>query len=313
MQSHHLGQRFTTTGLPLNGGKAYFYITGTTTLQTVFADDALTTPLANPVVADSAGFFPELVYLTPTVEYRCIIKTSANVTISDADPINTPSASGGIDGGDIDVDSIPATAFAPGAVEAALGYTPADETDLTVVQTITTALTGQVAPFITTAAPTGWVKANGSTIGSATSGATNRANADTANLFALVWALDATNFPITDSAGGASSRGASAAADFAANKRLPLPDLRAEFIRGLDDSRGIDTAVARVIGSAQAGQMSAHLHIITAGAGGGGPATNVSVDTGSSSTPRNTSTTGGTENSSENRPRNIALLYCIKL
>ena len=126
MQSHHLGQRFTTTGLPLNGGKAYFYITGTTTLQTVFADDALTTPLANPVVADSAGFFPELVYLTPTVEYRCIIKTSANATISDADPINTPSASGGIDGGGIDVDSIPGTAFAPGAVEAALGYTPAD-------------------------------------------------------------------------------------------------------------------------------------------------------------------------------------------
>jgi hypothetical protein len=313
MQSHHLGQRFTTTGLPLNGGKAYFYVTGTTTLQTVFADDALTVALANPVVADSAGFFPELVYLTPTVEYRCVIKTSANATISDADPINTPSASGGIDGGDIDVDSIPATAFAPGAVEAALGYTPADETDLTVVQAITTALTGQVAPFITTAAPTGWVKANGSTIGSAASGATNRANADTANLFALLWALDATNFPITDSAGGASSRGASAAADFAANKRLPLPDLRAEFIRGLDDSRGIDTAVTRVIGSAQAGQLAAHLHIITAGAGGGGPATNVSVDTGGTGTPRNTSTTGGTDNSSENRPRNIALLYCIKL
>lgn len=126
MQSYQLGQRFTTAGLPLNGGKAYFYITGTTTLQTVFSDDGLTTPLANPVVADSAGFFPELVYLTPTVEYRMVLKTSAGVTISDTDPINTPSSSGGIDGADITTETIPGTAFVPGAVEDALGYTPAN-------------------------------------------------------------------------------------------------------------------------------------------------------------------------------------------
>lgn len=126
MQSYQLGQRFTTTGVPLNGGKAYFYITGTTTLQTVFSDDGLTTPLANPVVADSAGFFPELVYLTPTVEYRCKVTTSAGATIFDADPINTPSSSGGIDGASINAETIPATALVPGAVVAELGYTPAN-------------------------------------------------------------------------------------------------------------------------------------------------------------------------------------------
>ena len=126
MQSYQLGQRFTTTGVPLNGGKAYFYITGTTTLQTVYSDDGLTTPLANPVVADSAGFFPELVYLTPTVDYRLVLKTSAGATIFDADPINTPSSSGGIDGASINTETIPATALVPGAVVAELGYTPAN-------------------------------------------------------------------------------------------------------------------------------------------------------------------------------------------
>lgn len=62
------------------------------------------------------------------------------------------------------------------------------------------------------------------TIGSATSGATARANADTSALFTLLWgALANTDLPIQDSTGAPSTRGASAAADFAANKRLPLP------------------------------------------------------------------------------------------
>ncbi|MFZ5667972.1 MAG: hypothetical protein ACOY4K_00610 [Pseudomonadota bacterium] len=309
MQSYQLGQRFTTAGAVLNGGKAYFYLSGTTTLQDVYEDDGLTTPLANPVVADSAGFFPELVYLDPTKEYRLILKTSAGVTIDDADPINTVQTSGGIDGADINADSIPGTAMAPGAVEDALGYTPTDEADFTPVQTITTALTGMIAAFLAASAPTGWVKANGGTIGSASSGATTRANADCSALFAMIWALDATEFPITDSGGGASTRGASAAADFSANKRLPLPDMRAEFLRGYDDSRGEDSG--RVLGSDQAGQMPAHTHTYfstRSDIGSGGQT--VTGGTGSGST---TGSTGGTENSSENRPRNVAALYCIKL
>lgn len=316
MQSYQLGQRFTTTGVPLNGGKAYFYLTTTTTPENVFDDPALGggNAYSNPVVADSSGFFPELVYLDPSKTYRCVIKTSAGVTISDADPINTAQSGGGIDGADINADSIPGTAFAPGAVNDALGYTPADEVDLNVVQAVTTALTGMVAPFITTSAPTGWVKANGETIGDGSSGGTSRANADTANLFALIWALDATNFPITDSVGGASTRGANAAADFALHKRLPLPDLRAEFIRGLDDSRGVD--VSRVLGSAQAGQMPAHTH------SAGFVNTSARLDASNNGlVPTQTGSlagftsgsTGGAENSSENRPRNIARLACIKL
>lgn len=98
MQAYQLGYRVNAAGQPLNGGKAYFYLTTTTTLEDVFEDPSLDpgAALSNPVIADSAGFFPELVYLDPTKTYRCVIKTSANVTVSDADPINTAAGGTGI-------------------------------------------------------------------------------------------------------------------------------------------------------------------------------------------------------------------------
>lgn len=76
-------------------------------------------------------------------------------------------------------------------------------------------------PFMGSTPPAGWVLADGRTIGSAASGATNRANADTQALFILLWtSLSNAVAPVS---GG---RGASAAADFAANKTLTLPDCR---------------------------------------------------------------------------------------
>lgn len=90
--------------------------------------------------------------------------------------------------------------------------------------------TGVMMPYVATSAPTGWVRANGRTIGSASSGATERANADTETLYALLWSsYSDTVCAVT---GG---RGASAAADFAANKPMALPDLRGRAFFGLDD------------------------------------------------------------------------------
>jgi hypothetical protein len=170
---------------------------------------------------------------------------------------------------------------------------------------------GMVQYFTRSAAPSGWVKANGQTIGSAASGATGRANADTAALYAVLWAdFSNTLLPIQDSAGAASTRGASAAADFAANKRLPLPDLRAEFLRGLDDGRSVDTG--RVLGSAQTEMIGPHTHgmtqampAITNGAG--------AINRASSNTADKLSGTTDTNSGTENRPRNVAYLACIKL
>lgn len=88
-------------------------------------------------------------------------------------------------------------------------------------------------------APAGWVLAINGTIGSATSGATIRANADTANLFAHLWTLANTEAPVS---GG---RGASAAADFAANKT----------IGGLD-FRGVARATFDSLGGAAASRLT---------------------------------------------------------
>jgi hypothetical protein len=77
---------------------------------------------------------------------------------------------------------------------------------------------------------TGWVRDNGRTIGSASSGATERANADTSALFAYLWNnFSNTICPVS------TGRGANAAADFAANKTITLPDKRGYVPGGLDD------------------------------------------------------------------------------
>jgi len=47
-------------GFPIPNAQAFFYFDGTTTLQTVYADEDLLTPLANPVKANSSGRFPTI-------------------------------------------------------------------------------------------------------------------------------------------------------------------------------------------------------------------------------------------------------------
>lgn len=71
----------------LPGSKAYFYVTGTTALQNTYSDSALTTPNANPVVADASGVF-STIYLDPSLVYKLTLKTSADVLIYTVDPVN---------------------------------------------------------------------------------------------------------------------------------------------------------------------------------------------------------------------------------
>jgi hypothetical protein len=86
---------------------------------------------------------------------------------------------------------------------------------------------------------TGWVIANATTIGNAASNATQRANADTANLFASTWSNFANNVcPVFTSAGAPTTRGANAAADFAAGKQIQVYDMRGRGIIGVDTMGG---------------------------------------------------------------------------
>jgi hypothetical protein len=194
------------------------------------------------------------------------------------------------------------------------------------------AVTGEVKAFRRTTAPTGWVKENGGTIGNASSGATTRANADTLNLFRLLWEeFSNTVLPIQTSAGVASIRGASAAADFAANKRMPLFDSRTRFLRGADDGLGFDATLT--VGLSQADSIKNHKHPFTTDPGGahtptiprggtgGGTAAQHGPPDGQqlSANPVLAHTHTGTTNdntdgsSLETRGRSSVVLYCIKL
>lgn len=87
-----------------------------------------------------------------------------------------------------------------------------------------------------TSLPSGYVYGSGLTIGNASSNATERANADTFALFTLLWSN--TTLQMYNSSGGTIAHGASAAADFAANNALSLPDCRGRARAGRDDMGG---------------------------------------------------------------------------
>lgn len=190
--------------------------------------------------------------------------------------------------------------------------------------------TGAVVGFRATSAPSGWVKENGGTIGSASSGATTRANADTQPLFEYLWnQFNNTALPVYDSSGTPTARGASAAADFAANRRLQLFNSRSRFHRGADDGLGYDTSL--IVGAFQDDAIKSHtvaisdpghghlwsnfakvtqLSLGTAGSyAATSPNPNGEISTASSTTGITASYTGDVET----RPRSSVVLYCIKL
>ena len=86
-----------------------------------------------------------------------------------------------------------------------------------------------------------------------------------------------------------------------------LPDLRSEFIRGIDRGRGID--FGRIFGSYQTDDFQSHNHQTASKVINGGSGSNVDVSSSASSGGWGlTTNTGG----NETRPRNVALLPCIK-
>lgn len=170
--------------------------------------------------------------------------------------------------------------------------------------------TGKLAMFAHTAAPAGWLILRGNTIGDASSGANERAHADTQALFVHLW----TTFPdrpLFESNGTPASRGASALADFNAHKRLTLWNSQDEFWRS--------AGPGRTVGTWQADEVKEHAHKIYGQDNGAGPSGATSNEVANIEnpgagfdtypTPRNTSSVGG----AETRPRNLAWLPCIKL
>ena len=189
-------------------------------------------------------------------------------------------------------------------------------------QQVGDSLTGMVASFAMSAAPSGWLKCNGAVVSRTT--------------FASLFARIGTVFGAGD---GTSTFG--------------VPDLRGLFLRGLDDGRGIDAA--RVLGAYQEMMHQSHTHTASASADGnhihgawtdsqgahthatagapgigqGAPGVNsVQQSSGAHETAwagahsHNVGMNGSGNHShaitvnaagaAETRPKNIALLFCIK-
>lgn len=141
------------------------------------------------------------------------------------------------------------------------------------VNPATTEFSGRGGDYWGSTRPAGYLYGAGQTIGDAASGATARAKADTETLFTLLWNSTAnTEFPIQDSSGAPTTRGANAAADFAAHKRMPLPDKRDRVSVGLGNmggsaanrittgagTAGIDTTKLGVTGGSQFTHQHTH-------------------------------------------------------
>ncbi|MEA5447573.1 hypothetical protein VB780_03265 [Leptolyngbya sp. CCNP1308] len=110
-----------------------------------------------------------------------------------------------------------------------------------------------------------WLGPIGLTIGNASSGATY-ANALAEKLFLALWANVAiSGWSILTSTGSASTAGASAAADWAANKRITIPDMRGRDIIAAGAGSGLTGRFIGTRGGAEthsldANENGAHVH-----------------------------------------------------
>lgn len=134
---------------------------------------------------------------------------------------------------------------------------------------------GAVMHYPVNSIPAGWLKANGAAVSRSTY----------AGLFAVI----GTTYGAGDGA-----------------TTFNLPDLRGEFVRGLDDGRGVDAA--RVIGSAQLDALQQHDHANALFASGGSTV----AAAGASYTLSTAGAVAGARTATETRPRNVAMLACIK-
>jgi hypothetical protein len=196
---------FDNSGNAAAGAKGYFFQGGTTTPLTVYSDANEATPHEHPLEADSNGRWPVVYVPFSDTGFDEKVTTSGGTQLTYYEEI-------------------------PNADPVEASEDSVDDAELIA--------TGDVIWTPVGGTRTGFVRCNGRTMGNAASGATERANADTSALFTYLW-----NGLANDQAAVSGGRGASASADYAANKTITLLDLRFATIKGVADMGNSTTTV----------------------------------------------------------------------
>jgi microcystin-dependent protein len=265
-----MAQQMDANGQPLAGALVYFFVAGTVaTPQNNYADFGLTVAQANPLTCDNTGRVP-MFWLADGLVHVRMTDSTGSVIIDTTMQTLGPSSGGGGGGGTVDPTAL--------------------------IQT------GNIIAAYRTGPLTGYVRANALTIGNASSGASEYANAAAQNLFVFLYGQD----PNIVVSGG---RTGNALNDFNANKTLQLPDLRGRAIMGLADMGNSATAVLNAtyfsnvvttLGAAGGSQSAAlstlnvagHTHNVT-GSGSGVTGVELQAHTHNVFIPSSNTTTGG--------------------
>lgn len=187
------------SGRPLKGGRLVFYVANAPSSPALaYKDAGLTLPWGDRITLDGAGRVPNFYLPDGNIGVR-LVSARGVIQFEESNLLVIgPSSGEGSGGGSVD----PTTTYR----------------------------TGDILALDQVGVREGWVRDNGRTLGSATSGATERANADCEALFLFLW-----NTYSDDLCPVVGGRGASAAADWAANKQITLPDKRGRTMVGVDD------------------------------------------------------------------------------
>lgn len=216
-------------GRPVIGAKVLMYEAGTTTPKTVYQESTLQAAHPRPILTDSQGMVPPI--YVGKGDYKFRLLSSGDVLIGEVDGL-------------------------PGAVTSTDAPDPGETYPLTDPTSIL--ITGDIIAAHRTGSRAGFARCNGNTVGNVSSGASEIAVGLPSNqeqpvgsaykLFVHLWENDA-SLPVY-SAGVQVSRGATAIADWDANRQLGLPDLRGRAPTGLDGMGGPDASRLQLTRSA---------------------------------------------------------------
>ena len=300
--------QFSDDGTFLNGGLIWFYAAGTSTPLTAYQDGAATTPWPNPIILNARGETGGEIWLDGI--YKLVLQGAPLAGETNGPAISTFDNIYGVNA---------PTSFAPPYVFAGtstsqsntdifmgwngVNFTASQETtdfgaNWPINITGSAGPIGHVAAYAGNVVPLGYLECNGAAVSRTTY----------VNLFGVCGILYGAGDGTTT---------------------FNLPDLRGYFVRGWDDSAGVD--VGRVLGSTQADLVgpitdpghkhtdAGHTHSDTGADstyGGTSGLDSMQSWTGTHTTgsgvadiqSNTTGITGGTET----RPKNVAMMYIIK-